>query len=306
MAAPTDQTLRWVAGVATPGGRISDAGPLADPTSPWWVRVEADGGSTTVVVRARVDGEDSARLIGIERSALLAAAEVDVAAPRFIAADPDGRSASQPALVSTRLTGSSAVPTVVTADGLQSLGRAVGILATSRAPIDLPSRTRPLGDIDFDSLWRGHLATAPHTDSELWMSVLDVLDAYQPTPVPDTLVHGDCWQGNTVWADIEFQGFIDWDAAGIGPPGIDLGTMRLDAAFFHGADTVDEVAAGWAQTSGRPLRDLGYWDLVAALTSPVDLYHWLPNLQRLGRPDLDTTTLTARREDFVRRALASF
>ena len=53
--------------------------------------------------------------------------------------------------------------------------------------------------------------------------------------------------------------------------------MRLDAAFFFGADAMDDVATGWAESSGRPVVDLAYWDLVAALTSPIDLGEWLPN-----------------------------
>jgi aminoglycoside phosphotransferase (APT) family kinase protein len=140
---------------------------------------------------------------------------------------------------------------------------------------------------------------------EAWTSALQVIDEYQPSAVPDALVHGDCWQGNSLWAGDEFRGFIDWDAAGTGSPGIDLGTMRLDAAFFFGAAAMEDVVTGWAETSGRPVVDLAYWDLVAALTSPIDLAEWLPNLQRLARPDLDAATMAARREESVRRALAA-
>jgi aminoglycoside phosphotransferase (APT) family kinase protein len=48
-------------------------------------------------------------------------------------------------------------------------------------------------------------------------------------PVPDgelVFVHGDLWQGNTVWIGDSCSGMIDWDAAGAGSPGIDLGTLR--------------------------------------------------------------------------------
>ena len=92
MAVPTDATLAWVADVAASGGRLVGAGPLAEPTSPWWVRIESAAGPTTVVVRARVDGDESSRLIEIERTALEAAGVAGVAAARFIAADPGGAS----------------------------------------------------------------------------------------------------------------------------------------------------------------------------------------------------------------------
>ena len=310
MAVPTDATLAWVAAVAAPDGRLVDAGPLAEHTSPWWVRIESAAGQTTVVVRARVDSDESSRLIEIERAALQAAGGAGVAAARFVAADPSGDVASQPALVSTLVAGSSDVPLTATTERLRALGQAVGTLAACGPPSELPRRTRPLEDVDFYAMWRESVAAVrarwkAGDAGEPWTSALQALDEYEPTTVADALVHGDCWQGNSLWVGDELGGFIDWDAAGTGSPGIDLGTMRLDAAFFFGADAMEEVATGWAQTSRRPVVDLAYWDLVAALTSPIDLVEWLPNLQRLGRPDLDAATMAARREESVRRALAA-
>ena len=296
---PTDATLAWVARVALPDGRVGDAAPLAEPTSPWWVQVDSPAESTRVVVRARVDGHESSRLIEVERAALESAGRAGVAAPRFVAADPSGSVASQPAIVSGLVEGSSAVPTVATAERLRALGRAVGTLAVCPPVADLPRRTRPLEDVDFYAMWRDSDAGEP------WTTALRIIDEHRPTATPDALVHGDCWHGNSMWVGDDFRGFIDWDAAGTGNAGIDLGTMRLDAAFFFGVEAVDEVVVGWAETSGRAATDLPYWDLVAALTSPVDLGMWLPNLQRLGRPDLDVALLTARREEFVRGALVA-
>ena len=310
MAVPTDATLAWGADVAVPGGRLVDAGPLAERTSPWWARIESAAGLTTVVVRARVSGDESSRLIEIERAALEAAAHAGVAAPRLVAADPSGALASQPALVSTLVVGSSDVPPTATTERLRALGRAVGTLAACGPPRGLPRRTRPLEDIDFYAMWRESAAAVQarwrSSDAgEPWTSALRAVDEHQLTAVPDALVHGDCWQGNSLWVGDEFGGFIDWDAAGTGSPGIDLATMRLDAAFFFGTDAMDDVATGWAQTSGQSVVDLAYWDLVAALTSPIDLGEWLPNLQRLGRLDLDAETMAQRREESVRCALAA-
>jgi aminoglycoside phosphotransferase (APT) family kinase protein len=310
MAVPADATLEWVADVVAPGARLVDAGPLAERTSPWWVCIESAAGPTTVVVRAGVDGDESRCLIEIERAALQAAGDADVAAARFVAADPSGVMASQPALVSTLVAGSSDVPLTATTERLRALGRAVGTLAACGPPEGLPRRTRPLEDVDFYAMWRESAGAVrarwrARAAGEPWTAALQVLDEHHPTAAPDALVHGDCWQGNSLWVDGEFRGFVDWDAAGAGPPGIDLGTMRLDVAFFFGADAMDDVATGWAETSGRPVVDLAYWDLVAAITSPIDLGQWLPNLQRLGRPDLDAATMGARREESVRRALAA-
>src|ERR1700729_2035279 len=48
-------------------------------------------------------------------------------------------------------------------------------------------------------------------------------------------VQGDLWRGNTIWNGDFCRGMIDWDAAGAGSPGIDLGTLRSDVAVFFGS-----------------------------------------------------------------------
>ena len=36
-------------------------------------------------------------------------------------------------------------------------------------------------------------------------------------------------------------GVIDWDAAGAGSPGIDLDTLRLDPALYHGPGAAAQI-----------------------------------------------------------------
>ena len=45
---------------------------------------------------------------------------------------------------------------------------------------------------------------------------------------------------------------LDWDAAGTGSPGIDLGSVRLDAALCYGQDAAAEVLAGWRKRPVAP------------------------------------------------------
>jgi hypothetical protein len=46
---------------------------------------------------------------------------------------------------------------------------------------------------------------------------------------------------------------------------------------------------------------VAYWDLVAALSSPVDMLAWMPAIHEEGRPDLDVDTVRERRDAFVRK-----
>ena len=93
-----------------------------------------------------------------------------------------------------------------------------------------------------------------------------------PTPSGATVfVHGDLWQGNTVWNGQALVGMVDWDVAGVGHPGIDLGTLRLDAAITFGLPAAAEVLVGWQRATGKAADATAYWDLVAALTTPTDM-----------------------------------
>jgi aminoglycoside phosphotransferase (APT) family kinase protein len=125
-------------------------------------------------------------------------------------------------------------------------------------------------------------------------------------PVPGgatVLVHGDLWQGNTIWSGEVCTGVIDWDAAGAGSPGIDLGTLRLDAALYFGLDAPGKILEGWREAASREPPNIAYWDIVAALTTVGDMAQCLQPLLDHHRPDLDAPTLTARRDAFLDNAL---
>jgi aminoglycoside phosphotransferase (APT) family kinase protein len=117
------------------------------------------------------------------------------------------------------------------------------------------------------------------------------------------LVHGDLWQGNTLWTGETCVGVVDWDAAGAGYPGIDLGTLRCDAAIMFGLPAEAEILDGWQQATGHAADAMAYWDLVAALTTPTDMAQWLLVAHDHGRVDLDAATLNSRRDAFLRSAL---
>jgi hypothetical protein len=165
----------------------------------------------------------------------------------------------------------------------------------------LPLRARPLEDVDFATARRASGSTR----------LLDVAEErLDQLPVPagaTVFVHGDLWQGNTLWRGEALVGMVDWDAAGLGHPGIDLGTLRLDAAIMFGLPAAAEVLEGWRQATGQPAEAVAYWDVVAGLTTPAEggdwFGQWLAVVHECGRVDLDAATLTGRRDAFLRAAL---
>jgi thiamine kinase-like enzyme len=128
--------------------------------------------------------------------------------------------------------------------------------------------------------------------------------AIRPEDTRLGLVHGDLWYGNTLWDNGRLTAVLDWDCAGVGPAGIDLGSLRCDAAWCHSLEAAEHVLRGWEAEAGRPASDVPYWDAVAALASPPDM-GWFPiSMSAQGRPDLTREVMLERRDAFLDAALS--
>ena len=249
--------------------------------NPWVLRLAGAGSTCEVVLKTGDAAADlDRRQLLTTVAALELAAGHALPAPRLIAADLDGSAAGAVAVLMTVLAGSSKIPRVAWAGRLRALGAAAGALASvALAPRPgLELRTRSLYDMDF-AAWRRSAGT-----SQLLARAEEQIASL---PVPDgelVFVHGDLWQGNTIWNGDSCSGIIDWDAAGAGSPGIDPGTLRSDVALFFGSSPLaatglpaaDEMLAGWQQAAGRPAEHVAYWDAAAALCTVGDMSYCLP------------------------------
>jgi aminoglycoside phosphotransferase (APT) family kinase protein len=284
-----------------PAARITQAEGLRDSGNPWLLRLERAGKEYRVVLKTGDPASARDRVqLRTQVAALALAQDRGLPAPRVIAADLAGSRAGVLAMVTSVLPGSSTIPRAMPAGRARSLGAvAAAIHAVALAPQpDLPARTRPLPDMDF-AAWRRSAGTTPLlARAEQQVSELSVPGGAV------VLVHGDLWQGNTMWCGGVCTGVIDWDCAGAGTPGIDLGTLRLDAALYHGPGAAGQILDGWRQATGQEPEHVAYWDVVAALTTVGDMAECMPPLLDHHRPDLDARILTARRDAFLSAALA--
>ena len=190
------------------------------------------------------------------------------------------------------------MPRTASALRLERFGAAVaGLHAIElEATEQLPVRHRPLEIEDFD--------TARETSKSgplLAAAERRLAECEQPI-ARSVLVHGDMWQGNTLWEGEQLTAIIDWDSAGVGHPGIDLASARLDAVWMFGSEAADVVLRGYQQHRPSP-RDLAYFEVVAALASPPDMRPWVDVVAGQGRPDLSAELLVARRDAFLRLAM---
>lgn len=58
------------------------------------------------------------------------------------------------------------------------------------------------------------------------------------------------WRNNTPWHNGRLPAVLDGDRAAVGPAGIDLGWLRRDAAWCHGAEAAEYVPSGWEAEAG--------------------------------------------------------
>jgi aminoglycoside phosphotransferase (APT) family kinase protein len=195
--------------------------------------------------------------------------------------------------------GTSVIPAEPDPERLRALGAAAARISSvelTPAPA-LPVRSRPIEAEDFAGMRREQGA------SDLLRAAEAAVAATRPDDGRPGLVHGDLWHGNTLWDDGRLTAVLDWDCAGVGPAGIDLGSLRCDAAWCHGAEAAEHILRGWEAEAGRPASDVPYWDAVAALAAPPDM-GWFPVSMALqGRPDLTREVMLERRDAFLGAAL---
>jgi aminoglycoside phosphotransferase (APT) family kinase protein len=297
---PAAHVLSWAIAATAPGSRVAGVDGLRDGTNPWLLCLDRSGTTCEVFLKVGdVASVQQRRQLSTAVAALVLAQEHALPAPSLIAADLDGSQAGMLAMLTTVLPGSSDIPRAASPDRLRKLGAVAAALhAVPLSPRpDLALRTQPLPDVDFAAWRRSAGTSALLTRAE---ELLADLPAPDGAPV---FVHGDLWQGNTLWSACNCTGIVDWDCAGAGPPGIDLGWLRLDAALFFDPSAADEILLGWQQAIGRPARHVAYWDVVAALGTVGDMKNCMPPLLDHGRTDLDAPTLTARRDAFLGAAL---
>jgi len=114
-------------------------------------------------------------------------------------------------------------------------------------------------------------------------------------------VHGDVWAGNMLSEGDSCVALIDWKTAGVGDPGVDLGSLRMQMALQYGQDAPAHVLEGWQRQADPAAIAVPHWDAVAALNTPTVIRD-VPGFAGDGSP-LDAAAVTERRDAFLRAAL---
>jgi aminoglycoside phosphotransferase (APT) family kinase protein len=290
---PGSAALEWAAGILD-CAEVTTVRGMREGGTPWLIQA----GEHQAVLRAG-DLRHLAQLrtqFVTEAAALEVAAKAGLPVPALLGHDDDAL-----LMLLEWLPGASHIPAEPGEDRLRAIGAAAArIHAVDFEPSEvLPLRERPIADVDFARIRREHGASTLLIDAER------IVADSRPPAERVAFTHGDLWHGNTLWDGGELSALLDWDAAGAGAAGVDLGSLRCDAAICYDLKAADLILAGWEAGAGRRPENLAYWDAVAALASPPDMGWVAGAIADQGRPDLDDgPLLTARRDAFLRQALS--
>jgi Ser/Thr protein kinase RdoA (MazF antagonist) len=320
MARPSKELLAWAAG-SLGGGEVVDVGDLGKNDGPqptWLLRVKQRGTTHDVVLKA--GPLDWTAGFTAEAAGMEFATEHDLPAPRLVAADLEGRFGVL-AVLSTSLPGEPwrawKQPGLVAR--LRALGAAAARLhAIALAPRPrLPLRTHhiPHDDYSAERRWAARFQAAADHDKDAVFEELLAETGWPPGPLRQVVtltrttpllreaeeriaqasppeaatvfVHADLHTGNTLWDGDTLTGIVDWDSAGAGQPGVDLGSLRLDAAMNYDLAAAQEIVNGWQDASQQVATDLAYWDVVSALNTSADCGDQTPRRDAFLRAALD-------------------
>ena len=240
-ARPPAQVLAWVE--ASLGGAVTRIRALKGGSSSAMhaLRLRTRKGDETVVLRRYVllgvlseepdIAEREARVLDVLRPLRLPT-------PRLLALDPTGAEAGVPAVVMSRLPGRVLWEPAQVDPWLRGLVDAL-------APLHDAVLTPDHGIADFRPYPPERWQAPPWLRRPaLWDRALDVFGA-APLDSEKVLIHRDYHPGNVHWRRGKVSGVIDWQAASMGPPSVDLAWCRLNVLGRLGLEVADRLPSRW-------------------------------------------------------------
>lgn len=265
---PPPEALAWATGALRPGARVVDVVALGGGTSSAVHALHAEdrsGRRCSFVLRRFVRSDwlaEEPDLAEREAAALEVARGCPIPTPELVAVDPHGEAAGVPAVLMTRLPGSTRGNPPDLEAFLRQLAAALPQLHATPLPsgVRLPSY-RP---------YEPHIRHPPSWAAwpEHWQQAIELFEG--PAPATEqAFIHRDFHPGNVLWARGRLQGVVDWVNASVGSPDADVGHCRVNLAARFGPPAADRFLALFLSAAGRTSYH-PYWDVVAALGGRED------------------------------------
>lgn len=259
------QAFAWIVSVLGTGARVEVRGTLgARSTIMHAVDVIDHAGNVLELAIRRF--HDAARLKddngyrpSHEALVLEFLASTAVSAPELIAIDATGEHCDVPALLTTRLKGTTVLPPGMPQNFIAELIDALVKIHDLKwsLSIALPAYSSYVDQNE------GRNERRPPRWSiypSLWERVFEIVDSPPPTTFTG-FIHRDYHPAQTLFDGSRLTGICDWLTACKGPYGIDLARMRINLAEGWSLELADEFRRTYQSAAGED-RVHPYWDLL--------------------------------------------
>ena len=287
-SAPSSKKAQELLDRVAPGSTLTAIHPLTGSYSNLTHLVEAhdgDGSLLRFVVRSYVYGKRAAKA-RVEFNALRYLQEVDVSAPTPLYLDADGAILGSPGIVMSYVPGE-----LLEEPSQHPAGRITWAneMATTLAQIhsvDCGSNKDIFFDANSEATWFLRGDEIPdymrnHPDgTQVWNTVRTYYQNLQP--VTSTLVHIDYWRGNVLWEEGKISAVVDWEEAGCGDPGIDVGYCLMELVIMGMSIEAHTFLQKYQSLRG-PVPNLIFWALAATVRPMYDMDGWITDTAKEKR-----------------------
>ena len=125
-------------------------------------------------------------------------------------------------------------------------------------------------------------------DRSIWDRAAGVLLA-PPADDARVLINRDYHPGNVLFRGGKVAGIVDWQAAAIGPPSVDVSHCRVNLIRRFGLEVADRFTQAWQDVSGDRYHP---W-AEAAMALDALVWHGIPTRPRQEREDIETSIARA-------------
>lgn len=217
---------------------------------------------------------------------LVALTHAGMPVPRPRLLDDSGRVLASPFFVMDWVKGT----TEISDASLDSALRQMAAFLTRLHALDVA--TLPLPDLPIrESPVSGALEYLPQT--EAFRDAREHISRYRLLETRPSLVHGDFWPGNILWANEQLAAVLDWEDAALGPAESDVACCRAELNVAFGEIAAQTFTTYYLAAFPERLRDLALWDVYVSAAALASLHNWnLPPEVEARRRERTTTFLT--------------
>ncbi|TAA66325.1 phosphotransferase family protein [Planococcus salinarum] len=233
-----------------------------------------------------------------EGESLQNAALLEIPSPAFIALDETGEKSGMPAVLMTKLPGTTILQPSDMPSWLDKMAAALAGIHRQKAE---NFKYEYFSYNDALKLEKPLWSKFPDD----WLRAFFIVAGVRP-PTEYSLIHRDYHPANVLWQNGELTGVVDWVNACRGPAGVDVGHCRVNLAQLFGVSTADQFLDAYINHAGEEFRYDPYWDLL----SLTDTLNGLPRVYagwtELGLTGLSDELIRHRLDEYLLSLLERF